>query len=955
MCPLGSAVAGVFTASEPHTGGQLTIAWVPESLPSSVPVTVSVGLRVYIQGGSLVYSSTSAHSPVHISTGAHNYNIWVTTSASCLSGGTNLVATVWGGCASTALAGYVWTAGTTTPVYDAEVQVAGSGLSNTAFGTGTGGYYYDSSGSSCGTSRTVSQLWIDSLGYLRSISGPITLPAWTTTWINVSLYPAPATEPYLFAQPGGPQETYDLDHYANQNVSPSYSVFSSENIQNAALQWVSDCNSPPCLSAPPAPPSPDPGGHVLEMTATDTSTSAAGNHFSQLVLSLGTAPSPFTGSYGTNAAPGFSVPTDFEFNVYVPNSSYDAHFSVDAFLSDNITLSQFGQIPGDSLLDMKSLPCTAASLNYTRAHWVQEVCDATGLLGVNITQFLLVYNNAGIPGTGSVQIAAYFDSIRLVNPLDPTTMANGGFELQTQADGWLGGTQISVLTSPPRPIPRPYDGIRDALMGQPPAAICNLVTCPTGGTGQKISQLFRVPDQFSTPLSMFLDGWYNFNGTCPTISECYTSSSFFQVYLTDLTLQGAGINVFSMNASTALAGRGGWNGFAFNLTPYEGHLMFLTIEVNNGVYYSQESHQWTADDTWVYLDDIVFNGQWWGAGFSGISAPSAGSNIYTATLNMTQGRAWFLQSWNNAVSWNYAFALNSVNTTRVTNASYKVNSTGQWYNNPVIDQATTGLDIVQFGQTDAQSADVLFNVHADANGTGFVKGGHGSYCYYLDVCAVYNYVHYIALTVNLSWVPGSGTDALNGSTSLQRPQSMGNVISNNLTSSWGVAPSGWAGDYSQQQTSAGDAFWIAVGIVAGIAVSVLTGGLPEVFGFAIGAAVSLAEGWLQNAFDDQTLSSYGSNCTQAAPWWLNSVDMSLAITCLGITTGGINTFATTASINFSLMGTIGEPNLVGAKYVLTVTNTTYFCDYNGAPPAPPLGCTTLSQPLVSEDMMTFIT
>lgn len=947
-CPVGQAIATNVSFSEPTHGGSATLTWKSQTVPAGLPMALNTTVEILPSGGGNRYYY-SATSPIVFGTTAQWYTAYISVTGACLEPGGSAMR-VWGGCAQTAIEGYVRILGTTTPVFDTEMQITGTGLSATPRGLGASGLYYDTMGSSCGTSTSISQIWADALGFNQYISGGINLPAYNTTWLNISLSPVSTSTSAVFTYPGSSNLTYDLNQYLNQNVTPTWSIDSSQNIQSGttSLQWVSACR-PSCQSTPPAPPSNTYNGKVLKLSAIDTSTGAAGNHFSELGVALA-APSPWPATYGAGASPAFSAPMFLEFNVYVPSSSYNTHFSVDALLSDTAYLSQSYSGTYQLPYDMQGRVCRASSITYQPNTWVQETCDLSNFIGwYNITSFILLYNNAGIPGSGSSPITAYFDSIRLVNAVLPTTIANGGFEVWTKAgaDGWVGGGVLGYVQNPaPGGTVAPYDGDRSAVMGWPPASTCAKIVCPPINVVPQISQFFRPPNYlpYGAPTPTNLTFRYLLNDSCPTYSECQTSMSYFDVFINDFTT-GQQSQVFSQTPAQGFGSFGIWTYVDFNLTKFEGHFIQLEFQVSAASY--KHDGNWFSDNATVYLDDVYTNG--WSAGFGSVSAPYRSQSNFTGWLDLS--KKVYLAGGTNPFSWGFGYDVEGFNTRSTGVASYWQNSSNGWNATPILSTISSGIDVYNFFDDTSSNdqGDLQFTVHADANSSGLVSPSpYGDWC--VTPCE-YDYIASLSISVVATYEPGNGANVWTSYNALEAipntPIGLRNLSSPNLQ---------YAGvSLTEQSTTAESISWVALGVLTGVAESLLFGGLPIVFQAVIGEAIGLAEGWAQN-YVDQSESNYGANCVAsvvtAGP---SNAPTQLTDTCMANpASGAFNSVTQSAAMSFPLEVAVGKPNpQSGAIYSIALIASVTTCHYNGPPPgSAPSGCWPDSNAGVTEDVLT---
>lgn len=943
-CPVGTAISTNVSFTEPTHGGSATLTWKAQTVPYGLPMTLTTTVTIIPSGGGN-RNYNNATSPIVFGTTAQWYTAQISVTGACLNSGYTQLR-VWGGCAQTAIEGYVRIAGSTTPVFDAELQIQGTGLSATPMGLGASGLYYDTMGASCGISTSITQIWTDALGFDQYMSGGINLPSYNTTWLNISLTPVSTASSALFTYPGSANLTYDLNQFLNQSVTPSWSIDSSLNIQSGStqLQWVSACR-PSCQSTPPAPPSNTYNGKVLELSATDTSTTAAGNHFSELGVAIN-APSPWPSIYGAGASPALSAPMFLEFNVYVPSSSYNTHFSVDALLSDTGYLSQTDgggyQLP----YDMQGRVCRASSLTYQPNTWIQETCDLSNFVGwYNITKFILLYNNAGVPGSGSSVITAYFDSIRLENAVLPTTITNPGFEVSKAAVGWVGGGGLGYVQTPtPSGVTRPYDGVRSAVMGTPPPSVCAKIVCPPANVIPEVSQFFRPSNLFPAGgYILNLSFWYVMNDSCPSYSDCLTSISYFDVFINDITT-GQQSQVFAQTPAQGFATFGAWTNVVFNISEFEGHFIQLEFQMSAGSY--KHDGNWFSDNASIFLDDIVTIGQ--AAGFGSLSAPGGSQTNFTGWLDLS--KKLYLAGGSTSPSWGLAYDVEGYNNRTVGVASYWQNSSNGWNATPMISKISSGIDVYNY--FDDQSSNMVgeldFTVHADTNSTGYVKPANGDWC---SQPCLYDYVSSMTISVVATYEGGGGgTNKWTAATDLEAipgsQMGLRNLSSPNLQY---ADPA-----FGEMSTTSGTAMWIALGILTGIAESVLFGGLPVVFQAVIGEAIGLAEGWAQNATDQTVSTSYGANCTQAyVTGGTSNLPTQLTDSCTVLAPPGVsNTVVQNASVSFPLLVVVGTPSQHGGVYQIALIASATYCHYDGPYPGAPPGCIPDSNSAVTEDTLT---
>ncbi|HZY92347.1 MAG TPA: hypothetical protein VFG07_06205 [Thermoplasmata archaeon] len=754
------------------------------------------------------------------------------------------------------------------------------------------------------------------MGYDSTTAGAISLPAFTTVWKNLTLIPVNSNVKTIYQLNGATAQSYYSLNFWPSKISPVLNF-----TQNAAISPSSPApwftTSP--TTTPKPPPDQQTGGNVLELFGTDQSTSSS--PFSVGLVSLGSAPDPFNSS-GVVAYPSLSAPVYLDFDVYVPSSSYLSHFAVDAALSTpgKDLLSQYPDRMGHRAVDMHGVPCFAGSLTYPRDTWVNEQCDVSEIQGVSILQFFLAYDNMGQYGNGNEPFLAYFDDIRLVNPAEPTSLSNGGFENPRQADGWWGGVGATILQSPtPTGIPSPADGLQDALIGFPPSTVCSVVACPTSN---EISQVIRIPnvDLPIGSVSLWLSGYYNLGMACPTLSTCSTSTSFFEILLQDrLTLQQVNLQVTT--PATGFATRGTWIHFAANITANEGHIAWLQFVVNLGTYTDEHNHQQT-DNSWVYLDDLFINGSGVSVGSVSAGSPSTATVAFPALP--------YFHVCGSSSRYTNEYGFGSIASGSPVSASYWDPSTSSWVTTPIGEQNNVGIDLYSYYEDCTnQVASIDFTLHADANATGFVVPTNGGVCLPTAGCAWYNELTEMDTTVVEDYISG---DQLT-TTSLQ--PGLGSVASaRNLSL---VTPSIYSqAAMDQQQTAWETAEFLAIGILASIPLVVLTADLPLVFQITAGAILNLALGGLQLGASDPNINNYGSNCLSATPTYVGSVVQSLTMTCTYYGLGGSSPNDHDGSISMTYEAQVGKPGVgTGGHYEFQLITTSHYCNYEAGPPGSP--------------------
>jgi hypothetical protein len=373
--------------------------------------------------------------------------------------------------------------------------------------------------------------------------------------------------------------TWDVEHqFFNYSSGPlpTPSYLSSTNVSAYSGSILAGLTG---SSFPSKPPSGDTS--VLEITGN------ASHQSSQLIYSLGGPPDPLV----TNgpATIGLGAPLWLAFSMFVPSpghstySSVSGHFGVDAYMSNNESLdSEQGwnigtdsTVPGvgQQVFSSQGDNCWAADITIPYDVWTNVYCDLTGLEKVSISSFWLVYHDdSGVVG----QVTAFFDSIRLVEPLEQQTIVNGGFETGGDVPyAWMESGYVSVVHGVTG-----EDGNHSLRVGSP--------TAIQPGCGDACQtyvsaawQVIRVPDANLTSgleLSILVDPAWTCTRNC---------NSTYEIRTWDYTTDSAGPLLYSSNWSQ------GWQSWSSLLNPYLGHVLAIYLEVS-------ESGAYPA---YVYFDD----------------------------------------------------------------------------------------------------------------------------------------------------------------------------------------------------------------------------------------------------------------------------------------------------------------------------------------------------------------
>lgn len=927
-CPVSYVIVEVTPIPNP-SGGGVNISWTNVTGPQVSVPGYSVMLQLW-QGSSLLHTyNNPSRDPYPISgLPVASYRITVQANAlgplsGCIATG-YAQATFYTGCVNTVVQGFAnWNA-STIPVFGAAVIINSSGNQPWTYVTDVSGRYYLSFG--CGGANSV-LVTVNALGFAGTSKSLGSLTPHKTYWFNASLYQLSTDNNLVLERAGSHTEhDYNLDLFV-PHTSVSLPVINTSledggfHYVSSTVSWVSTGGS----GEPPAPPNPEnPDGKVLQLTGTDSSTS---DELADVFYDLH-APSPFGDV--PKYRPSLSAPMYFEFDIYVPSSSFSSRFMVDAILSNGDLISNVTDSTGNTIHDTSGLPCMATTLQYVENEWITEECDVSALGHINITDFLFEYVNDQGGGYGS-SFTAYFDAPRLVQSVDPSGVANGGFEAPSEPDGWAQGGFASLISVPvPSGLPSMDDGgTQYLLIGDPPSSVCSQIRCPQTGS---VYQIFRPSinsgDQWYGAVNLSMN--ISMGNSCTPASQCtaqqYDTSSF-SLGIQDLT-SGIVYNIASGNGSVIHSwGAGTFQTVSFNITFLLGHLLKLTLAVYSGYYYPFQSGR-TVDDAWLAADAIriVYP-------FEKFIADSGATS--SASLRLYGSQYWMSGCYGSSPQGylDIGQSVSGVTDTFLRNYTWD-GPNGSRPTTPVFVNVTAGIDA--YAVDEACNGDdiawLMFTAHADANATGYVKQTPGVVvsCPPGSSCAQYMMLQQLFITI---------TETHDGGTNLPADYQLGPGSSggdgivnvHNIS----VLNSGPYSLLTQDQAQT------IMETIAFVGLSLLiTGGtagleLPLVFEAAIGAAEDIAEGALHLTLFDQYFADFNptstSDCSSTQP-----VDTGSQLTgewreCVGLTTtpGGYQN-TTSASMTFGLEAPIGAVSGgSGGSYTFTVQTEADYCYYEG--------------------------
>jgi hypothetical protein len=951
-CPVAALEIDDFSASWPSAGGQVNVSWKVTSnrggLPGG-PTGIATALVVTRPGGkSFIPDPTS---PYLFNTSSVEYSLWLNasfpTASACISSTSSPQVTFYGGCQPTVLMGYVGgvslNAPTQTPVPITGATVVfddGSAPPLVATTTGSGEYFFEiAAPGECNVSDSGS-IWAGALGYSipwdpSHQSAPtafsVSTPADETRWFNPTLSQTVSNGAGLYDstvdnETGRPR-IYDLNTYY-----PTFpSCFSVYDNYSSGVSGTSAClvdlgtNGAPTATPPNNFTSADKPNHgeVLELSGSDNSGGLGQASF--VAYGLGNVTSPFKAFYSDISAPlTLTTPTMLQFNVYVPSTSAETRFSVDAVMSDGGLLSDEVDSFGHYLTNSQSLPCRADEMAYTPNQWTEEQCDLSGLTDVSITEFLLVFSNGGAFGDNGGNFSAYFDSIRLVNAVDPSGIVNGGFELPEFADGWSGGYQADLISNPPPAGPpgsqqllAPYDGTQYALIGYP--ELCpQYVRCP----GNQLSQVFRVPNSFlgtfkGTTFSPELNFEYYFLDQCP-VAYCQLggASGYFQVDVNDITHPGVPDPADNVNATGQHTYWAQWVSASINLTAFEGDLVQVVFSVNTGTWFYNDGNQYYygSEYTTVGLDDVLTEVS--NMAITQLSAPTSTNPDYL--LNMTLPGSAFRPSCGvnaSSLSVGLPIGFGGVTTAHVATDYYYVGT--QLEQIPVMDNVSAGLDVWAYNAclNGVENDWLDFTVRVDANATGHVVTGNPS----CQSCPQYDELDNLVLNVSEPTGPYFSSNKRVNFFATDSPY-VGRNFSFANSSDWDEA------NYQLMSTIIETAAFIAAGAFFTIASDGLA--IPLVFQVVLGAAERVAEAgisWEVAAYDQVT--DGGTNCAAGT---------NVSCTFYATRAANGNPIARNGSIQMGFEAQVGSDGQnggghTGTYYIVGSVNAG-FAEYDDGPP-----------------------
>jgi hypothetical protein len=210
-------------------------------------------------------------------------------------------------------------------------------------------------------------------------------------------------------------------------------------------------------------------------------------------------------------------------------------------------------------------------------------------------------------------------------------------------------------------------------------------------------------------------------------------------------------------------------------------------------------------------------------GRTGLDIGAHGSQTnFTGWLGLS--KKVYLAGGTTSPSWRYVYDLEGFNHRTAGDASHWQNSSNGWNNMPIITKIGSGIDVYNFydDQSSNDVGELDFTVHADVNSTGLVKPANEAWC---SQPCFYDYITGPSISVVATYEPGSGSDVWKSPTA-HGPMSISMLGLRNLS-----APNlGYAAPtFNEMASTVEGVSWVALGILAGVALDVLFGGLPRVF------------------------------------------------------------------------------------------------------------------------------
>lgn len=414
----------------------------------------------------------------------------------------------------------------------------------------------------------------------------------------------------------------------------------------------------------PAPPS---GlSNVVEMYGVDNSYTNCCGAYSYFDL-VSTNPVTLLG-LPFNGIP-LSSPMFLKFNVFAYHTPLDpvtgapnGHVSVDAVFSDGTYMRNVQNSAGTYILNGSAQRIHPGYERIPDGQWVQVYADLSELKGKRITMLLVGYDNGGYPIVSDDSFEAYFDAVTLSMANIPLSLVNGGFEAGSSPYGWA--RSGSTANAWPQVATTHLYGSQSGRVGD-----ISLVGAASTAEDSQLSQAFRVSND-NTYLSPQLS--VNFEvGTSDTSPS--TSREYVEAYLSDRTTQQR----IPLIPSTAANELTSWYTASVNLTPYEGHVLWLVFHVH--IFQGGFA-------TWGYFDDATVN-----ALSSSFEDWSTGH--YTAHLTLQ----------------NSAYEPNYGSPNHVIPLSYSVTSA-----DPHGNSMSLGLDVISYLHNQGTADDLYFTVTTEA-------------------------------------------------------------------------------------------------------------------------------------------------------------------------------------------------------------------------------------------------
>jgi hypothetical protein len=442
------------------------------------------------------------------------------------------------------------------------------------------------------------------------------------------------------------------------------------------------------------PPSGNAGHRVIWFSGNDTSSAATPHAYA--AFDLGPAPSPF--SAASHASPSLSAPIILSFNVFVYDpvstsgvASVSSHFAVDALMSNSATLDSEQDVNGAPIFSSLRTNCNAADLAVPVDQWTTITCDLGGLANLNVTKFILVYDN----GNGGVagQINAFFDGIRLVEPIGSKAVVNGGFELANNPFGWI-VLKGSLATIVDAVSGRVWQGNQSLRLGS---------TGSSGDTGStnRVFQVLRLPNDLPSLASLTLRLGYN---------SQIAFGGGVDAYIVDQSASSQTAYLVPVGTGSS----GGWKQASLDVTAREGHIITVTLESQaapNSISYS-------------YFDAVQLNT----IGMTLNESANKASSVYNATLRLS--RSVFDPS-SGCTSHNFDLPSGFSATNSHWQTYYQGNTAEPIENNISLTADVWSLNH-QCGSPHTDR--LLFGVNAMANATGWARGTSGGFIGVQDYC-----------------------------------------------------------------------------------------------------------------------------------------------------------------------------------------------------------------------------